>query len=464
MSATFACPHCGATYPVKPVLVGRAVRCTTCKNPFRLRADGIADKVEEEAPAPQPVAAAPAPVAKAPAAPAPPAPVAKAPAAPAPVAKASAPPAPPAPVAKAPAAPPASASPAPARASAPIAPAPPAPSPPATTPGSSRSTRLASATQGSEQREAQRKSLAASLSSAATAALSAESVKAASSEHKKKTDRISKAKLDGAGEGGVGSIAPAVLSNYGESEYRNNVVWVLSIVGIILLITALFFVLGFKSAKRHALDRYAAVVEGERTRYGERMLAIQERAWITGVPPLTDLGSVHLGSSESLPCAPLAALFSETIKGLTYLPAFAIWVASEKVTDVEKQWNAKKDEAYNLERLTKAKIRFAPHTEVTQALQAAGWEGKNAELLLQILAGHTNRSGENWIAKKFFAGELPERIDICPFTGTKGKLLVDAQRIYKSQDVDYTGHLVRFVGQGWTDEWKVMAITTTPQK
>ena len=64
MSATFACPHCGASYPRKPVLVGRAVRCTTCKNAFRLREDGIADKVEMD-----PVPAPPAPVTPAPEAP-----------------------------------------------------------------------------------------------------------------------------------------------------------------------------------------------------------------------------------------------------------------------------------------------------------------------------------------------------------------------------------------------------------
>ena len=46
MSATFPCPHCGQVYPLKPVLVGKVVRCTACKNPFRLREDGIADRIE----------------------------------------------------------------------------------------------------------------------------------------------------------------------------------------------------------------------------------------------------------------------------------------------------------------------------------------------------------------------------------------------------------------------------------
>ncbi len=58
MSTTFACPHCGQSYPIKPVLIGKVVRCTGCKNPFRLREDGIAEIVSppRQTPAPEPVA------------------------------------------------------------------------------------------------------------------------------------------------------------------------------------------------------------------------------------------------------------------------------------------------------------------------------------------------------------------------------------------------------------------------
>ena len=60
-AATFVCPHCGHTYPFKPALIDKAVRCTTCKNAFRLGADGIAAKVNAPAPAaPKPAAPAPA--------------------------------------------------------------------------------------------------------------------------------------------------------------------------------------------------------------------------------------------------------------------------------------------------------------------------------------------------------------------------------------------------------------------
>lgn len=45
MGDSFTCPHCEARYPIKPVLIGRTVRCSACKNPFRLREDGVAEAV-----------------------------------------------------------------------------------------------------------------------------------------------------------------------------------------------------------------------------------------------------------------------------------------------------------------------------------------------------------------------------------------------------------------------------------
>ena len=54
MADMFHCPHCDAAYPIKPVLVDRPVRCTTCKNVFILRENGKADK----GPSPEPAASA----------------------------------------------------------------------------------------------------------------------------------------------------------------------------------------------------------------------------------------------------------------------------------------------------------------------------------------------------------------------------------------------------------------------
>lgn len=45
MADTFLCPHCGAVYPRKPALVGRNVRCTSCKQAFQLQENGSAIKI-----------------------------------------------------------------------------------------------------------------------------------------------------------------------------------------------------------------------------------------------------------------------------------------------------------------------------------------------------------------------------------------------------------------------------------
>ena len=45
MARTFVCPHCEKQYPALPVLVGRKVRCSGCRELFQLAFDGIAKKV-----------------------------------------------------------------------------------------------------------------------------------------------------------------------------------------------------------------------------------------------------------------------------------------------------------------------------------------------------------------------------------------------------------------------------------
>ncbi|MFW5828936.1 MAG: hypothetical protein ACOCXA_01630 [Planctomycetota bacterium] len=42
-SSHFTCPHCSKRYPVLPTLVGRRVRCTSCRQAFVLQADGHAE-------------------------------------------------------------------------------------------------------------------------------------------------------------------------------------------------------------------------------------------------------------------------------------------------------------------------------------------------------------------------------------------------------------------------------------
>lgn len=44
---SFSCPHCAVNYPFKAALVGKAIRCKACQGVFRLRSDGLAERVVE---------------------------------------------------------------------------------------------------------------------------------------------------------------------------------------------------------------------------------------------------------------------------------------------------------------------------------------------------------------------------------------------------------------------------------
>ncbi len=53
MTASFGCPYCDKQYPNNPLLIGRKVRCSGCKNVFQLQGDGTVEKIEIAAQKPQ---------------------------------------------------------------------------------------------------------------------------------------------------------------------------------------------------------------------------------------------------------------------------------------------------------------------------------------------------------------------------------------------------------------------------
>ena len=299
MSVTFVCPHCGASYPRKPVLVGRAVRCTTCKNAFRLREDGIADAIEMPG---QPAAAAePPPPPPSP----PPPPPPQRPAAASPPRGASAPARPlipltlppglgasPKPKPGAPAGPAFAleeeievvevAAERPAAAAAPAAsagaPAKHAGAPAkssASGPRSSDGARRSSDSLTSEQQEA-RRAMAATLATSMSAALKAETLK----------NEEQSAKTGASAEGRVGKIGPAILTGEGVRTARLRRTWWLIAIAACAVLGGCSWLVLHRSPARDALYRYSAAVEGVRNRT-DRLTAIQERAWLVALPPPT---------------------------------------------------------------------------------------------------------------------------------------------------------------------------------
>ncbi len=448
MSATFGCPHCGASYPRKPVLVGRAVRCTTCKNAFRLREDGIADKVEMD-PAP---AAAVVAVPAARTLPAQPAPATYP--TPAPLPKPEAPAKPSAP--KQPSTgwglnleveePVVQGAPAPKAAAL----ATPPPAPPKDMPATRKSERMTA-----QQMDA-RRAMSATLASSMSEALKSEAVK-----REVQGEKV-KAKV----EGRVGKIGPAVLTGQGVEEARSSRLMLLGFLLFLGLGAGVYWLLFAHSPERAALEAYAGEVESARIRAGERVQAIQERAWLVGlppanvgVPPLVDLRDARIGSPRTINLIPAKELFA-SLNGLVVVEPGPVWVPADRLVAIDDLRRPdQKPEAF-VAAVVKKEKRAISHPAVLEALVKTGMSKEDADIVDLFLRGRTDPSGGNAIAKRWFAGEVPTNLQISRFFGSRGLMLLSRGQSFKTAEVEYDGQLVRFNGEGWPAQWKVLTITT----
>jgi hypothetical protein len=426
MSATFACPHCGVSYPVKPVLIGRTVRCTTCKQAFRLREDGIADKVVADVPPPQPTAPAPAFGVVPPPTPAP--------------------------------------QPAAAPAFVVVPPAAPAPTParPATaTSGRIETSRIKGRELNEQQREA-RRTLAANLTTAATEALRAESVKREEAHEKKKvSDRLAKAAKAArptGKDGQVGDIGPAVLTDTGGKEHRNNLVWMGGCLGFLVLVGLIVWLSRMTSAEERALTTYTAEVPKERSRYGERLVAIQERALLRNAPPLVDTGSLHVHASRRVKIG-LAKKALEDVKGMKFLGTPPVWAKAELAGSVRSQWNPRFDTRSMVEKLNANERLVVDEATVKKGFLDAGLDAEAFDLYMTLVRGRPTPDHVATV-ERIQNGEVPDAIEIAAFNGSHGLLLVERGREYRTKPVSYEGRLIRFIGSGWDDTWKILDLKT----
>lgn len=411
-AATFACPHCGHQYPVKPVLVGKVVRCTACKNPFRLRPDGIADKVEAApgtashtaapavaAPRPAPVAPAPAPQPR----PLPPA------AAPVPAPK-------------------------------PAAPEPKPLSPPTPKAGMTR------------QQEDARKAMAESLRSSMGEALKAEAMQAEADAGSQKPGAKSDRKRPSglfrppkdpkqAGKG------PAILTGEGEREAEIQRRWWI-VAGIAVVLVALLVFLFTRTSERtDAVRAFTAELPAKDNRYGARLPAIQARAWQPGITAFVQLPAPSFGGVHEIPSGTLDQGLSP-IRGLTWIPEAGRWVAPDKADWLKRQ--LAEDAKTVPARLERAGIVSVDPPALRKALLGAGLGEPEADLLLPLLQGGP-------LAAKLGGGSAPT-IRWCTVSGRGGTYLHDPGQQYRFTQGDYQGVLAQFQGEGWPGEWKFLTL------
>lgn len=450
--ASFACPWCGASFPFKPEVVGKPVRCPKCKNALVVQADGTARKLQAAA---APAAAAPA------AARTPPAPAAKG--ATAPRAASGAP-------ARAPAAP--AAARAPAQPAAPVPPRPQAssspapakpddnidfdaglPSTPASPPAAVQPKTTRTIKRKSEHMEAVRQQLSASLKDLQDKAAASEVAKR---EEKRLTDRIAR---PGAKGKDAKREVQAVLTGEGEREGRRLAWWILGAACVLALALAWWIIASLPDARRDALAAYAAPVPPAQNRYPALGNAARARAWLAGAPSMPqgpaiaiDLDDARFGEERRIDLGPRADSI-RALKGLQYDAERGLWYPAAEAARVAELVGPRRGAAA-VKALAAARIKAIDHEELVR-----GWNlgADDAALLLDLLLGTPPADGWPVGVRMRERGEVPNQLVVLPFAGERGVLLTDrGHPPYVRHQGPYRGALLRIEGADWPRGWRLL--------
>lgn len=461
------------TYPAKPVLVGKTVRCKGCRNAFVLQADGIATRLAAEPAPAAPAAARPQPAAAKPGADELVFPDAPATAA---VKPRPASPAPPRPAADEIVFPSAD-RPTPIAASrpahaptgqavesidldAPNASVPETPKPgqsarvPSPRPSTERSQR-----RKSEQLDAARVKMAAELAAVAAKAADTEVAK----REERKSERLAKAGATGkAVDDAKRRQRSAVLTGEGERVHRENLLWSVGSLAAVGVLALLIVVLNLRSAGRAALDAYCEIVPSESNRYPLMGTVMMSRAWLVSSPsapngPLiaSDLGDASFGVERTIELGRMASALTD-LKGLRHYPELGMWVAPAD-RDRLAAVLAGRSAADRVKAAAAARIHAVDHAAMAKKLDMPEDERR---ILIDLIAGKPSPSGEDFAKRMLDAGDVPDRIRLRPFQGRKGDIRIDAGHPpYIPKTMPYQGTLMRIDAPGWQAGWRVLELS-----
>ncbi len=414
------------SYPLRPVLIGKPVRCKGCRNAFVLQTDGTAAKVEGNLAA-APAAANPAPTRD----------------------------------------------PAPTRAEqlaefdiddvvvpmvspqAPTAPPPPSSSQSSSRPTTERSSRRTK----SDHLESARLKMAAELAAVASKAAESETVKR---EERQKSARLTKAGPATGKPAGEKhqSQRRAVLTGEGDRKHREMLLWLAGVGVVALALIIALVIFNMRSDVRLALDQYADAVPASNSFYPKLGNTIRSRAWLQSAPSMPtgpflafDVSDASLLAERTIDLRPIKSVLAE-VAGLRLHDNLDLWVAdadrSKLIALVADQVGAKAAAIAKT-----AQLRVVVHQDWQTRL---GLTDDDARIIIDLLLG-TPRSGDNF-SKLTDPGQAPDAILLRPFRGRVGDLRKDpGHPPYVPVTGKYSGLMLSFVGKGWPTTWRVLYLT-----
>jgi hypothetical protein len=489
---TFACPHCGNVYPFRPVLVDKAVRCTKCTMPFRVRADRTVEKVADSAPAPQPEISRTDRLVRAQAAGTTPrgsttrltkaAPGASAASPPSaaltPVDKSAA---------KTPTKPAEPAKPA-SDAAKPTDAAKPAiehaPTDDAAKGGSARfqaEGKRAAAKAMKDQQEEMRRRMSASLNTVASklakddppptpAAEVTEAVSGGSGRHTAgaapSTSGTGRHRTAGAGtaararaarkgDGEGKPSAQVVLTNEGDRLAREERQWKLG-AAVVVMVPLLLMLAWWcwPNAKGDALRHFAAAPEGNGALHHWPEM-VKKRGWMVMEQlPLVDAGSVSFTGGSSMPVANIGDVLGR-LHGLAYDQEHGFWSAPGHQDAINLAWSRGGDRAAQLAAVTAAVGAVIEPATITHDLEGKGLAHEAAAIITRLSTGVAGGEEPHPLLDDLIA-HPPATLETATFTG-QGTYVTTGLRVER-KDVSYHGTLLRMTGAGWPSQWQVWEV------
>ena len=408
MTASFQCPHCDATYPLLPTLYGRTVRCSSCKKPFRLRGDGIAEAVDGTKRETKRKARTDEEKEQ----------LTKAFISQSHENKAKKPP----------------------------------------------TKRL----QKKQEQKKNLKELKASMSSA----LSAAATEAIAVEERKQNDPGTRTNPTAALEPRKGkksqpqatiSSGP-ILTNQGQREWKGRLSVGLFFLLILGGIGSCIMLISPKSELQLALEAYSAATE-HYNNGKKRLMTYRERNWLftydgdQGPSVIVNVNKAQAGEPQEYELTILSNTIQDSINGLVDYPKYAMWAPASAQKKIDDLYNKHKNAAAPIifhKALEKNNIRFTSYQDMGDALIEKANDPYLAFMLSALLAGTTDAKGTKKWSEKLISGDILHHCQIADFSGSDGQALSAlGNRSNFKTIARFEGKLVKLIGERWTPEWRI---------
>lgn len=413
MAQTFDCPHCSANYRALPTLVGRKVRCSSCKNVFQLQHTGVAIKVDvggeqgtaarkKQGTAGQSAQSA-QPLAKKEDAALERKPGAAAPAASAPAAKKA--------VGEKPTRP------------------------------QTRAIR----------RKTQRiQNMRSSLQAAAEQALQQEEEPA--SRESERRSPVKKASGVGRAPKKITDSHRVTLTGAAEQEQQARRFMLFGCSGFLVLCLLLWFVMSGTTPQRQALINFSKPIEEEYRLHPLRMDGYASRLWrperLAGdrVPIVLNLEHATCAEVQRTEWPEIAAFLAKTIAEKVEYEHLPIWVEPEDIETIDAMWEPyenKNNIGGFYIALQKRDIAFYAMNEFSGLMLEQGFSKKVVYAVSMLLVPGLPSEQQRLL----FDDEIPLTILLCEFDGTDGRRLMDTGTAYDVERLpEYHGLLLGFTG------------------